>query len=81
MPGYKWSSVEVEIIIRYDKFGYQDRFLPTALQQEAHRSRTLVAVRSKLAEFRRNPALYDSVRQVWIDEGVQDLIEQLREEE
>lgn len=81
MPGTKWSSVEVEIIIRYDKHGYQDKDLRSALQLEARTSRSLASVRSKLAELRRDSALYDPILQVWIDEGVRRLIEQLQEEE
>jgi hypothetical protein len=81
MAGTKWLSVEVEIIIRYDRLGYQDKFLCTALQQEARTSRSLAAVRSKLAELRRNPAAYDSILQVWIDEGVRHMIKQMQEEE
>jgi hypothetical protein len=81
MAGPKWTSTELEILLRYDSLGYTHKSLCNALETEAGTNRTLSSVRSKLSELKQNAALYDSRRKIWISDGIRYWIQQLQDTE
>jgi hypothetical protein len=82
MAGPKWTSTELEIVLRYDSLHQPPhRSLCSALERKSGTHRTLSSVRSKLSELKQNAALYDSGRKIWINEGVRYWIEELQDTE
>ncbi|KAI1527436.1 hypothetical protein PtrSN002B_011484 [Pyrenophora tritici-repentis] len=69
MAGTLWNQFQRAIVIFFDSLLYTHGMIRTLLRRIANNRRTLTAVRSQLAELRKNPALYDSREGTWTAEA------------
>jgi hypothetical protein len=72
MAGTPWNSLEKAILVHYNGLLVYDKHLRTLLQQHAGTGRTLMAIRSKLAELKNQPTLYDKKLRKWTSSATQD---------
>jgi hypothetical protein len=80
MPGSRWTAGEYDIILFYNQHNYRDEDAQSELLRVG-KSRSIVAIRSKLAELKKVGTLYDRNCGTWIEQGVGRLVEQMREGE
>ena len=69
MARSEWTSLEKAIIIYFNQRHFLDRVLCTLLRRIANTARSLTAVRSKLAELRKDRSLHDSKRKAWTEQA------------
>ena len=65
MARLDWTWREEAIIIYFNQHRFLDRVLCTLLRRIAGTDRTLIAVRSKLVELRKNRSLHDRKLRTW----------------
>ncbi|KAF3031179.1 hypothetical protein E8E12_000857 [Didymella heteroderae] len=70
MAGTAWTRYEKAIIIWLNKRGFLDKVVKEQLHRFANKRRTLTAIRSQLAELRKNPTIYNARRRTWNEEAV-----------
>lgn len=71
MAGSEWTPLEKAILIYFNQRGFLDRVLCTLLRRIASTERSLTAVRSKLADLRKDRSLHDSRRKTWTEKATQ----------
>lgn len=69
MAGAGWNKFQRAIIIYFNSLRYVHKTIRLLLRLIANNRRTLTAVRSQLAELRKDPALYDPRRRTWTPEA------------
>ena len=69
MAGVSWTRFEQAIVIYFNNRGYLDKILCRFLRRIANTKRSITAVRSQLAELRKNPAFYDVKQKMWTTEA------------
>jgi hypothetical protein len=79
MAGPAWRPEEELILITYKRAGYFDKDIHQTLQQRGM-DRSLVALRSKLYELRKDPAVFDGPLGEWKEEAVRHLIRKVEAE-
>jgi hypothetical protein len=69
MAGAGWNWLQRAIVIFFDSLLYAHKTIRTFLRRIANNRRTLTAVRSQLAELRKDPALYNFKQRTWTVEA------------
>lgn len=65
MAGAFWNLLQIAVILFFEILKCHHNDICTFLFRIAESKRSLTAVRSKLAELRQNPSLYNASQRLW----------------